>query len=319
MAGDLNLKKSWNPALVKNQSKVWEDEQAKLTELKKIREINSDLQKEQEYKRLLQLQHGEEFSEKDLNKGEKLKLNKLNWMYEDMPFESDPASEKTNEGGFIEHNTEFLEGKAQVENLLQGKKSFKRDQGSGDNISRILNVGKTTVATPSSRKDDPLLMIMRERMQVVRGNNGPRKPSSSVEADPSTKRHSSRSHSESTSSDPKHSYRSSEHHGDKSTHDRRSDRGSHSRSHHSSKIRSGEKNFSEADSSRTRHRRESSSRGHGESSESRRKHRDSGESRKREDSNSGESRKREHSDSGYRRKEDSSRSKHHKSENHPNY
>lgn len=136
---------------------------------------------------MLQLQHGEEFSEKDLNKGEKLKLNKLNWMYEDMPFESDPASEKTNEGGFIEHNTEFLEGKAQVENLLQGKKSFKRDQGSGDNISRILNVGKTTVGAPSSRKDDPLLMIKRERMQVARGNNGLRKPSSSGEVEPSTK------------------------------------------------------------------------------------------------------------------------------------
>lgn len=309
MAGDLNLKKSWNPALVKNQSKVWEDEQAKLTELKKIREINSELQKEQEYKRLLQLQHGEEFSEKDLNKGEKLKLNKLNWMYEDMPFESDPASEKTNEGGFIEHNTEFLEGKAQVENLLQGKKSFKRDQGSGDNISRILNVGKTTVGAPSSRKDDPLLMIKRERMQVARGNNGLRKPSSSEEVEPSTKRHSSGSHSESTSSDSKNSYRSSEQHGNKSTRERRSERGSHSRSQHSSKILSGGKGFSEEDSSRTRDRRESSSRGHGESSESRR----------RKHTESGESRKREHSDSGSRRNEDSSRSKHHKSENHPNY
>lgn len=42
MAGDLNLKKSWNPALVKNQQKVWEEEQQKLDELKRIkREIKS--------------------------------------------------------------------------------------------------------------------------------------------------------------------------------------------------------------------------------------------------------------------------------------
>lgn len=55
MAGDLNLKKSWNPALVKNQKKVWEEEQNKLKELKRIKELNQEFQKEQEYRNLLKL------------------------------------------------------------------------------------------------------------------------------------------------------------------------------------------------------------------------------------------------------------------------
>lgn len=252
MAGDLNLKKSWNPALVKNQSKVWEDEQAKLAELKKIREIDSELKKEQEYKRLLQLQHGDEFNQKDLNKGEKLKLNKLNWMYEDMPFEE--PSETAKAGGFIEHDSEFLQGKEQAENLLQGKKSFKREQGPGDNISRILSVGKS-VAAPTNRKDDPLLMIKKQRIQAVRGND--------------------RAHNEKApekdATRPRESHSTSRHHRSESLRHK-----SESRTHHSSKIRSG----SSRPSGRSREHKESSSR-----------HR-SGENRLK---GSGESRKREHS------------------------
>ena len=42
MAGDLNLKKSWNPQLVKNKQKVWQQEQEKLDEFKKIKELNQE-------------------------------------------------------------------------------------------------------------------------------------------------------------------------------------------------------------------------------------------------------------------------------------
>lgn len=103
MAGDLNLKKSWNPALVKNQQKVWEEEQQKLDELKRIKERNQEYKQEQEYLELLKLQHGDQFQIKDLNKQQKLKISKLNWMYDDVPFEGNEKVEE-NSSGFIESN-----------------------------------------------------------------------------------------------------------------------------------------------------------------------------------------------------------------------
>lgn len=81
MPGDLNLKKSWNPALVKNQNKLWQQEQKSLEEYKKIKEREKELEKEQEDKKLLSLKT--KFN--TLTKADKLKLNKLDWMYNDGP------------------------------------------------------------------------------------------------------------------------------------------------------------------------------------------------------------------------------------------
>lgn len=89
MPGDLNLKKSWNPALVKNQNKLWQQEQKSLEEYKKIKEREKELEKEQEDKKLLSLKT--KFN--SLTKADKLKLNKLDWMYNDGP--SKPQSETT--------------------------------------------------------------------------------------------------------------------------------------------------------------------------------------------------------------------------------
>lgn len=110
MAGDLNLKKSWNPALVKNQQKVWELEQKKLQELKESKEKNLEFKKEQEYLDLLKLQYGDNFSKDQLSSNEKLKVSKLSWMYEDVPFEKQ-ETETMSSSGFIETTTEFTEVK----------------------------------------------------------------------------------------------------------------------------------------------------------------------------------------------------------------
>ena len=141
MAGDLNLKKSWNPALVKNQQKVWQEEQQKLDELKKIKEKNYEFKQEQEYLELLKLQYGDNFDTKDLKKLEKLKLSKLNWMYDDVPFENNEQVEE-NSSGFIESSLEFTEGKSKVENMLNGNNNMvsrKRDRGDhSDRINKII-------------------------------------------------------------------------------------------------------------------------------------------------------------------------------------
>lgn len=79
MPGDLNLKKSWNPALMKNQAKIWNQEQKAIEEFNKIKQREEELKKEKETADLIKLKY--KFSE-DMSKNDKLKLNKLDWMYQ---------------------------------------------------------------------------------------------------------------------------------------------------------------------------------------------------------------------------------------------
>lgn len=159
MAGDLNLKKSWNPQLVKNQRKVYEEEQAKLQEYKKIKQKNEEISKQQEYLNLLKLQYGEDFNPANLSKNEKLKLSKTNWMYTDYQ----PTSE-VNSSGFNEVNQEFLEGKKKVESLLLGSKSLVSNTNNSK-INQILNAGKNSVV--KSSLDDPLALINKQKMKII--------------------------------------------------------------------------------------------------------------------------------------------------------
>ncbi|KAI3403259.2 CWC25 [Candida oxycetoniae] len=188
MAKDLNLKKSWNPALVKNQQKVWELEQKKLKDYKDYKEKKHEHKQEQEYLQLLKLQYGENFTIDQLSHKEKLKVSKLSWMYEDVPFEN--LQETTNSSGFIESNLEFTEGKTQVENMLQGKTQVgnssqgkSRHSGSmNERIHKIIGVGKSkSNHNPSSSymSDDPLVKMKQDLDNQRRKRNGVTKPSSS--------------------------------------------------------------------------------------------------------------------------------------------
>jgi len=212
MAGDLNLKKSWNPALVKNQRKVWDQEQEKLNEFKKIKERNEELAKEQEYINLLKLQYGDDFDEADLTKNERLKLSKLNWMYNDQP------TSTVNSSGFNEVSGEFVEGKKKVEQLLLGSKSLLANTNS--NMNKIINSGKGGSSRPLA--DDPLAMIKSQQLKQHSSGERPRSTSHRNHRDDERKesslrkhreerhRHSSRSHDERSSSSRHRSSRNSD-------------------------------------------------------------------------------------------------------------
>ncbi|KAK6457092.1 uncharacterized protein RJT20DRAFT_37097 [Scheffersomyces xylosifermentans] len=253
MAGDLNLKKSWNPALVKNQKKVWEEEQNKLKELKRIKERNAEYEKEQEYRNLLKLQYGEDFKQEDLKKGEKLKLSKLNWMYDDMPKVDDP---KENSSGFIESNEEFTEGKSKVENLLNGHKSFSYNK-TNDNINRIINLGKTPAPRDEKRiaMDDPLLSIKNEQLKHRSAPvHSQRSRESSIKTSNSSSRQSDRDRDRERNRDrdrdrdrerspsSKRHHRSNSHRSDSHRHRHRHHHHSSSQSHNSSDLKESDQN-----------------------------------------------------------------------------
>lgn len=216
MAGDLNLKKSWNPALIKNQQKVWELEQKKLKELKESKEKNFEFKKEQEYLDLLKLQYGENFSKDQLSSNEKLKVNKLSWMYEDVPFEKQ-ETELMNSGGFIETTEEFTEGKTEAESLLSGNRAFKKRDANGfsnDRMNKVIGLGLKK-SNASNYGDDPLAIIQKQQMQKRSQKQGETLRASSSKHDDEASRTSHggnkdhhrskhRSHGQSSSSSQRH-------------------------------------------------------------------------------------------------------------------
>ncbi|CUM65917.1 uncharacterized protein PRCAT00003570001 [Priceomyces carsonii] len=155
MPGNLNLKKSWHPGLMKNQQKVWEEEQNKLAELKKIKEKNKEIQDEKEKLQLMKMQYGDDLE--NLPSDQKLKLNKLDWMYDE------PS--KKDEAGFNEMRDEFLLGKTQVEQMLHNSNAL-RMKGEGK-LNKIIAAG-TVVPSSKVDLDDPLTIIENEQMKKKR-------------------------------------------------------------------------------------------------------------------------------------------------------
>ncbi|CAN3376425.1 hypothetical protein DIURU_000088 [Diutina rugosa] len=145
MGGDLNLKKSWNPALVKNQQKVWQKEQEKLEEYKQIKQRNAEFEQEQQYQKLLSLRHGPDYKEK-ISAEEKLKLGKLDWMY---------TSATASSPGSTEVSGEFTEGKAQAEKLLSGSGAMSVSNKANQRFMKVINGGKGTVKAT----DDPMAAV----------------------------------------------------------------------------------------------------------------------------------------------------------------
>ncbi|KAM9906355.1 hypothetical protein OXX79_001595 [Metschnikowia pulcherrima] len=185
MPGDLNLKKSWNPALMKNQKKVWEREQQALKELQTIKQRQKEIAQEREKEELIRLQYGSDPS--SMPKKDKLELNKLGWMYNDGPKTQDDE----NESGFREVEEDFLAKSDEMEQLLQGNKAVKT---SSSRFDKVASVG--TSAAPKSLSDDPLLAIRKEQFKR-RSDNRERSPSRS------------RSHSDRSRGDEKDAYRAS--------------------------------------------------------------------------------------------------------------
>ncbi|CAN6652522.1 hypothetical protein TRVA0_026S00276 [Trichomonascus vanleenenianus] len=70
--GNLNLKKSWHPGLLKNQAAVWKREQEALEERNKIQERQKEIQREREIQELQSLQ--------DASTGTK-RQRRMEWMY----------------------------------------------------------------------------------------------------------------------------------------------------------------------------------------------------------------------------------------------
>ncbi|KAF5007474.1 hypothetical protein FDECE_6196 [Fusarium decemcellulare] len=142
--GDLNLKKSFHPALRRNQQAVYEEEQKALAERKRtqqrINEIKEERAKE-EVQRQLEAAGG------------KKRIDRVDWMYQGP---TDGAA------GTTEETEAYLLGKRRIDNLIKGTEHKKLEKQAGQESFMALQNANSARDTAAKIRDDPLLAIKRQ-------------------------------------------------------------------------------------------------------------------------------------------------------------
>ncbi|CAE7224350.1 unnamed protein product [Rhizoctonia solani] len=140
--GDLNMKKSWHPLLMKNQERVWLEEKKALEEKKKLDQLRKELEEERQLQELQRLQEAQT--------GKK-KVEKLEWMY------ATPAS-----GGGPSANEleDYLLGKKRVDQMLKGDESAKVG-AAHKNFIAVQNANNIR-DTAAKIREDPMFAIKQQ-------------------------------------------------------------------------------------------------------------------------------------------------------------
>lgn len=149
MGGDLNLKKSWHPVLMKNQTRVWQEEKKALEERKKIEQVQKERQEERQIQELQQMQEAA---------GGKKRLNRVDWMY------SGPSD---GQAGTTEEQEAFLLGKRRVDTLLKSDESMKLKESVGQDSFMALQQANTARDTAAKVRDDPMLAIKKQEQAIL--------------------------------------------------------------------------------------------------------------------------------------------------------
>ncbi|KAG0123952.1 Pre-mRNA splicing factor-domain-containing protein [Tuber indicum] len=210
MGGDLNLKKSWHPHLLKNQERVWQEEKKALEERKRIDQWRKEREEERQLQELRHLQAAA---------GGKQAVDRVDFLYSGPSQGMDRTTEEM-EG--------YLLGKRRIDGLLKGGDMdvLKKDAGVGVGVGPAAvgpgaAVGLTGVASvrdiANKVREDPLLAIKKQEQaayeafkkdparrrqlkEAVDGKSGDKKR----EKDRGDRRHRSRHDDDKRSRDDKH-------------------------------------------------------------------------------------------------------------------
>ncbi|KAH9968586.1 Pre-mRNA splicing factor-domain-containing protein [Russula dissimulans] len=140
--GDLNMKKSWHPLLMKNQERVWLEEKKALEEKKKLDQLRKEKEEERQLQELQRLQEEQT--------GKKSK-EKLEWMY------ATPATGSSQNPNDLE---DYLLGKKRVDKILIGSEHEKIG-ASHKNFIAVQNAN-TSRDIAAKVREDPLLAIKQQ-------------------------------------------------------------------------------------------------------------------------------------------------------------
>ncbi|CAK5280604.1 unnamed protein product [Mycena citricolor] len=140
--GDLNMKKSWHPLLLKNQERVWLEEKKALEEKKKLDQLRKEKEEERQMQELQRLQEEQT--------GRK-RTEKLEWMY------ATPATGSSQNANELE---DYLLGKKRVDKILTADENAKLG-ASHKNFIAVQNANNVR-DTASKIREDPLLAIKQQ-------------------------------------------------------------------------------------------------------------------------------------------------------------
>ncbi|ODQ63282.1 hypothetical protein NADFUDRAFT_84445, partial [Nadsonia fulvescens var. elongata DSM 6958] len=184
MPGDLNLKKSWHPGLMKNQVKVWAKEQEAIEERKKIAERQKEIQRESERNELLALQG---------HNATKPKVDRVEWMYA-VP-KTDASASGNDTLGPTDEDEAYLLGKKRIDSLLIKKDTDAVNALGGGGVERFLANTANTNSSASNIRDrpgvnegsdlsaklrhDPMMALEQKRQEMLQKTLSMRKASSS--------------------------------------------------------------------------------------------------------------------------------------------
>lgn len=148
--GDLNMKKSWHPVLLKNQEQVWQAEREAAAERKKIQELQRQIKEERELLHMQRLQ--------DAATGKK-RRDIVEWMYKDPTMESSANSTD---------REDFLLGRKRLDTLFshQPEAETGKDFLTADSSASV--PGKVDQRDIKEKvRNDPLLAIKREEQTRI--------------------------------------------------------------------------------------------------------------------------------------------------------
>jgi Pre-mRNA splicing factor/N-terminal domain of CBF1 interacting co-repressor CIR len=145
--GDLNMKKSWHPLLLKNQERVWQEENKAREERKRIEQKRKEIAEERQLQELQRLQESQG--------GTKPRVERLDWMY---------TAPGTGAQSVNEQLEQYLLGKRGVDELIKGDENEKLKRGAETGIISVQNAN-SAVDTRNKIFNDPLLAIKKQEQK----------------------------------------------------------------------------------------------------------------------------------------------------------
>jgi hypothetical protein len=142
--GDLNLKKSWHPGLLKNQKKVYEAEHKALEERKRTQQRIQELKEER----------AKEETQRQLEAaGGRKRIDRVDWLYE---------GPTDGQNGTTEEREAYLLGKRRVDNLIKGPEHKNLEKNAGQESFLTGQTANTARDMAAKIKADPLLEMKRQ-------------------------------------------------------------------------------------------------------------------------------------------------------------
>ncbi|KAF7187646.1 Pre-mRNA-splicing factor CWC25, partial [Pseudocercospora fuligena] len=148
MGGDLNLKKSWHPALMSNQRRVYNEELKALEERKKTEQVLKERAEERAIQELERLQEAA---------GGKKRVDKVDWMY------NGPGSGGPGAGGVTEEMEGYLLGKRRLDGLVKRNDGDALKKDAPQDGFMALNSNANSARDIQSKvSNDPMLAIKKQ-------------------------------------------------------------------------------------------------------------------------------------------------------------